>query len=244
MQPANGEQPACRHVRRPAHAKADAAHADSGRGDRRGGVCGSTADADGAHRRAAVRTARVVCLDGRLSPSGLANHASAGGHRRAITRDRRLLVAAPLATTRHGTAACHHVPRRAPLIPATARTGRDVRLSQPAHDARDLDRARAATGTDRFERPPVEVSYRAVIDAGRQGQDGNEGPRGSQQPPDSRHRHALSARSAASRLRDGIAASSAASARPYPLAPTHSPQPVGRPNRFRRLLAANRADAA
>lgn len=98
-----------------------------------------------------------------------------------------------------------------------------MRLGQRAHDARELDRARAATGADRFERPPVEVSYRAVVDEGSQGQDGTAGPRGRQQPPDSRHRHALSARSAASRLRDGIAASSAASARPYPLAPTHSP---------------------
>jgi hypothetical protein len=70
-----------------------------------------------------VRTASVVCFDGRLNPSGSASHASAGGRSRAITRDRCDLTAAPLATIRHGAAAWRHQPWRAPVIAASASTG-------------------------------------------------------------------------------------------------------------------------
>ena len=84
----------------------------------------------------AASAASVVCLDGKLKPSGSVSHASAGGRGRAIAWDRRLLTAAPPTTTRNGAAARHRLPLRAAAAPARASTGYTTAGSASALTAR------------------------------------------------------------------------------------------------------------
>jgi len=60
----------------------------------------------------AVSAAKVVCLDGRLKPSGSMSQFAAGGRGRAITRESRRRIVIPVITVRHGMAAAGQPLRR------------------------------------------------------------------------------------------------------------------------------------
>ena len=120
----------------------------------------------------------------------------------------------------------------------------DGRLCQRADPSCDASHSGAAPRADRLEDAPVSDAKQIMIRRCRKEARRRERRERGLPTSGGAHRHARSWRPAACRVTDGITVTRTVSALPYALAPTHSWQAVGSPERSLSRAAAGAAGAA